>query len=371
MKKLHRKKNVLTGMIVKMTALGLGVALVLITAPTLAGKLSNLTALSAGISFWDGSIGLPAEEEITVTENKIDDLPINHDAGLLTMPDDPEPSEEPDTEETPAQTSEEEPPKKPDDAGKIIRKTFEGAGVNLGTGYLKNQTSLSTKEIQKLAKADLPFELTETDEPQVLIYHTHATESYMPYLCDWFDPSWKSRSTNDDKNMTAVGDVLQKKLEDAGIGVIHDKEHYDASYTGAYDRSRVMIEKYLKQYPSIKVVLDVHRDAIGNDPITAPATTIEGKPTAQVMIISCAGTKSKKIPNYKKNLTFAAQLQNQMEKDYPTLTRPILFSNRHYNQDLSTGALLIEVGSHGNTLNEAKNAIGFVGDSLIHLLKGQ
>lgn len=350
-----------------------GAGVVLLTAPMAADKLSGLTALSAGVSFWSGpgSISDVSGEDTTVSKTLIDGFPINDDAGLMT---DAVSSDTEDEEETSsASQKEEKVPDKPDDAGKIIRKTYSGgnssAYVKLDHGYVRNQTSLSYSEVKKLAESDLPFSLKDTDEPQVLIYHTHATESYMPFQLDWFDKSWKSRSTDDSKNMTAVGDVLEKKLTDAGIGVIHDREHYDASYTGAYDRSRVMIEKTLKKYPSIKVVLDVHRDAIGSDTITAPATTINGKSTAQVMIISCAGTKTKSVPNYKKNLTFACQLQNMMEQEYPTLTRPILFCNRHYNQDLSTGGLLIEVGSHGNTLEEAKNAIGLVGDSLIKLLK--
>lgn len=352
-----------------------GVGVILLTAPMVADKLSGLAALSAGVSFWSGPGSMTNLTDGTTTVNKtlIDGFPINDDAGLVT---DSEESKSDKEQEGSSETTESENqkiPKKPDDAGEIIRKTFSGgnssAYVKLEHGYVRNLTSLSNSDVKRLSTAKLPFALEDTNEPQVLIYHTHATESYMPYPVDWFDKSWKSRSTDDSKNMTSVGDVLEKKLTDAGIGVIHDKEHYDASYTGAYDRSKVMIEKMLKKYPSIKVVLDVHRDAIGNDPITAPVTKINGKSTAQVMIISCAGTSTKKIPNYKKNLIFACQLQNQMEKDNPTLTRPILFSNRHYNQNLSTGALLIEVGGHGNTLEEAKNAISLVGDSLVNLLK--
>ena len=341
-----------------------GAGAVFLTAPVMAEQLSGLTALSAGVSF--GGWGVE-QEQLQVEENPLDELPIHDGAGSLTAG-----GAASSTAEEEADAEPEDLPEKPEDAGQIIRETFGRAGGNVALehGYVKNQTELSAAEVKELAQAELPFSLTDTEEPQVLIYHTHATESYMPYQLDWFDKSWKTRSTDNSENMTAVGDVLAEKLEAAGIGVIHDKEHYDASYTGAYDRSRVMIEEYLEKYPSIRVVLDVHRDAIGSDPVKAPVTTINGKSTAQVMIISCAGTDEKPIPDYRENLTFACRLQNQMETDYPTLTRPLMFCYRHYNQDLSPGALLIEVGSHGNTLAEAKNAISCVGDSLIHLLKG-
>lgn len=370
--KLHFSKRRLKKLGFKLISAGICATLIVLSAPYVSDKLEGLTAASASVSFQSGEDFLAEYNgKADIGDDIMENFSINGDSGSLAEPEaqsDPVPP----TQTQPQQENTEIPPR-PDNAGSVLRKTLSagssGTFVPVGKGYVKNGTSLSYQEIQSIAGQKSSVTLESTSEPQVLIYHTHATETYLPYPTDWFDRSFNARSADDNNNMVAVGNVLEEKLKAAGIGVVHDKEHYDASYVGAYDRSRVNIEKYLKQYPSIKVVLDVHRDAIGSDPITAPVTTINGISTAQIMIISCAGTKSKAIPNYKQNLNFACALQNQMETDYPTLTRPILFGNRHYNQDLSAGALLLEVGGHGNTLQEAKNAISFAGDSLIRLLK--
>ena len=137
--------------------------------------------------------------------------------------------------------------------------------------------------------------------------------------------------------------------------MLHDREIYDyPSYNGSYERSNATVRAYLEKYPSIKVVLDVHRDAIEYDGKRVKAVAeVEGRQAAQVMII-CGADKNGNLPNFKKNLGFAAAWENAMESRYPGLTRPVLFDYRYYNQDLTTGSLLIEMGSHGNTLAEAQ-----------------
>ena len=117
-------------------------------------------------------------------------------------------------------------------------------------------------------------------------------------------------------------------------------------------------------------MLDVHRDAIiANDgTITAPVAEIDGKTAAQVMLIAGCDNGKMNHPNYLKNLSFAAALQTQMESDHPGLTRPVLFDYRYYNQSLTTGSLLIEVGGHANTLAQALYSAELIGDSLGRLL---
>ena len=116
------------------------------------------------------------------------------------------------------------------------------------------------------------------------------------------------------------------------------------------------MQQYLAQYPSIKVVLDVHRDAIEteNGSRMAPVCTVNGRQTAQVMIIcGCDNGTTVQLPDWRQNLRVAAAWERAMEGMYPGFTRPVLFSYRFYNQDLTTGSLLIEIGGHGNNLNEA------------------
>ena len=125
------------------------------------------------------------------------------------------------------------------------------------------------------------------------------------------------------------------------------------SYTGSYANSRAVVQQYLEKYPSIKIVLDVHRDAIETESGTrmAPvwARSGAGEQAAQVMIIcGCDNGGSVQLPNWRQNLRFAARWETAMEALYPGFTRPVLFSYRFYNQDLTTGSLLIEIGGHGN-----------------------
>ena len=170
-----------------------------------------------------------------------------------------------------------------------------------------------------------------------------------------------------------LGDILTKTLSDAGIGVLHDTTHHDASYNGAYDRSAATVKSYLEKYPSIKVVLDIHRDAIQPEEgvILRPVAEINGREAAQVMIISGCDDGTMNMPNYFSNLRFAAALQSSMEGMYPGLTRPVFFCYRKYNMDLSPGALLIELGSHGNTLEQVSYSAELVGNALVSLLQQQ
>lgn len=264
---------------------------------------------------------------------------------------------------------------RPVNAGSISRKTYSAGStkvyIPLKSGHIKNCTTLSHDEVRAAAEKKPQFTIKADKSPEVLIMHTHATESYQDRERSWYDKSYNSRTTDNTKNVISVGEKIKKQLEEAGIGTIHDKTQHDyPSYNGAYERSAVTVKRILKENPSIKVVLDIHRDAIqpSSDTMIAPVTTINGKKAAQVMIISGCDNGKLNMPNYLENLKFSAALQSQMEGDYPTLTRPVLFDYRKYNQDLTTGSILIEVGGHANTLEEAQYAGELIGNSLSRVL---
>ncbi len=244
---------------------------------------------------------------------------------------------------------------------------------NLKTaGQVQNLTSIPNETLESESRLRPAFNIELYGEPQVLIMHTHTTESFEPYERDAWDATFNYRTTDNSRNMVMVGDAIAEQLINVGISVIHDATIHDyPSYTGSYDRSRQTVQKLLAEYPSIKVVLDIHRDAISRDGvITQPTTEINGKKAAQVMIISGCDDGTMGMPNYMQNFHFACLLQQQMESDYPGLTRPILFDYRKYNQDLTTGSLLIEVGTHGNTLEQAAYAGELIGISLARTLSG-
>ncbi len=239
-------------------------------------------------------------------------------------------------------------------------------------GQVRNVTSVSGKKVLEESRLLPDFTVEKDGEPQVLIMHTHATESYEPYERDFYDASFNSRTTDKSMNMAAVGDKIAEQLEAAGIGVIHDTTLHDyPSYNGSYDLSRETVQKYLDEYPSIKVVLDVHRDAIERESgeRIAPIAEINGKNAAQVMIICGCDDGTMNMPDCMKNLRFACLLQRQMESDYPGLTRPVLFDYRKYNQDLTTGSILIEMGGHANSIEQAEYSGELVGKSLAKCLE--
>ncbi len=258
---------------------------------------------------------------------------------------------------------------------KIVRTTLTGYSGNKfisleGGGQVVNHTSVPNSQLLEESQLPPAFKVSVNEKPQVLIMHTHTTESYEPYVRENFDPSFNYRTTDETKNVIAVGEAICEKLENAGIEYIHDKTIHDyPSYTGAYERSAETVKAILEEYPSIKVVLDIHRDAIGTETsITQPVVEINEKESAQVMIISGCDDGTMGMPNYMFNFRFACRLQEQMETMYPGLTRPVLFDYRRYNQNLTTGSLLIEVGSHGNTLEQALYAGSLFGDALAQVL---
>ena len=251
---------------------------------------------------------------------------------------------------------------RPADAGTVTEQQFgHGSGekyIPCGAGSIKNNTRQTAADIAAEAAQPLPFAIEkDSAAPQVLIMHTHATEDYRLSAGLWFTPGDGARSTDRSINMCAVGRVMADTLNAAGINTLHDETLNDyPSYTGSYANSRAVVQQYLARYPSIKVVLDVHRDAIETESGSryAPVCMVDGRQAAQVMIIcGCDNGTTVQLPGWRQNLRFAAAWERSMEGMYPGFTRPVLFSYRFYNQDLTTGSLLIEIGGHGNNLNEA------------------
>ena len=236
---------------------------------------------------------------------------------------------------------------------------------------VKNTASAEI-DIQEELKAPLGFTIEKTDEPQVLIYHTHTTESYLPYDTGYFYESFFPRSTEQSENVCAVGEEIAKQLNAAGIKTIHDTTLHDyPSYSGAYDRSLETIEEYLRQYPTIKVVLDIHRDGIGTDTEKyKPVFTAEGRQGAQMMVLAGYNyDDSEEFADWEYNLRFALRIQQAAAKRCPEMMRPVNFSDFMYNMNVNTGSLLIEVGGEANTIEEARFSGYMMGKVLCDVLK--
>lgn len=261
--------------------------------------------------------------------------------------------------------------------GMVEEMTFHTAqGANYLTlpsgAQVRNCTQLDNDFVieQMNTPSDIKIDLS-SEEPQVLIMHTHASESYLINDSGYYDSTYTSRTTDASQSVVAVGRRIAERLAENGICVIHDGTLHDHPYyNGAYARAEETVKQILAAYPSIKVVLDIHRDGIEETDGTrvAAVTEINGREAAQVMIISAASDDYYYVPDYLENFRFACLLQNSMETTAPGITRPILFEYCQYNQHLSTGSLLIEVGSHGNTLEQALYTGELIGESIANAL---
>ena len=208
-------------------------------------------------------------------------------------------------------------------------------------------------------------------EPTVLILHSHATESYVNQ--GEYQETTPYRTLDTNYNMVSIGDVLGFWLESAGIGVVHDKSLHDSpSYSDAYENSRASAQTYLQQHPSIRLILDLHRDSVedadGNQ-VRYTLQTPEGTAAKLMLVVGtdAGGLTHSKWPE---NMALAVKLQALLEKENPGICRPISFRTQRFNQDLSTGALLLEMGSAGNTREEVLRSTKLLADAIITLAKG-
>lgn len=251
-----------------------------------------------------------------------------------------------------AESAEEELP----DAVQAVALTLSGSAV-------KNRTGIDV-DLGALAAEGLDLRL-EAGQPQALIFHTHSSEAYTQDEYDKYVASDPYRTEDKRYSVIRVGDKLAEKLESCGLTVLHDREIYDyPSYTGSYTRSGAAVEQYLKDYPSIRIVIDLHRDAIGSgDVVYKTNATLSGRSSAQVMLLVGTGENGLWHPYWRENLKLAMYLKAAADEAYPSLTRPIELVSERYNQQLSTGMMILEVGSSGNTLREALTAIELFGET--------
>lgn len=198
--------------------------------------------------------------------------------------------------------------------------------------------------------------------PTVLIVHTHATETYTGQDIAY---SGSYRTLDTEQNMVSIGEEVARVLKARGISVIHDKTLHDhPSYTAAYGNSRETIEACLQKYPSIRLVLDIHRDAsgsTGSELITS--ATSGGQRSAQLMMV--VGTRS---DGWQENLSLALKLSALLEQENPGICRPVDLRTERFNVDLSAGSLLVEVGAAGNTHEEAVIAANALAQAVAELL---
>ncbi|MBQ4160120.1 MAG: stage II sporulation protein P [Clostridia bacterium] len=233
-------------------------------------------------------------------------------------------------------------------------KNTEGANKQI---FVDNATSYDINIAQLLSE---PLQLkTSADVPRVLIVHTHTTESYTPEGQDYYAPSDSTRTQDKTQNVVRVGEEIARTLTEKGINVLHDTTINDyPSYNGSYTKTLGIIEWYLERYPSIQIVLDIHRDGMTRSDGTKLKVTadIHGEKAAQVMLVIGTNEGGLTHENWRENLKLGLRVQDKLTSLYPKLARPLNLRKERFNQHATPGSMIVEVGTDGNTLAEAITA---------------
>lgn len=225
-------------------------------------------------------------------------------------------------------------------------------------------------DLKALLERSLEWDL-RGEEPKVLILHTHTTESYTK-AGENYGETARYRTLEEKYNMLSIGEAVAEVLLDAGIGVIHDREIHDyPSYNGSYVHARASTSRILEAYPSVCLVLDLHRDASesGGSQMRTEAV-IDGAAGAQLMFVVGTDVSRQSHENWEENLALALKLQVMLQQLSPGIMRPLNLRAQRFNQDLSPGALLVEIGAAGNTRQEALAAARKLGEALVNLAGG-
>jgi stage II sporulation protein P len=246
--------------------------------------------------------------------------------------------------------------------GKVKEMSIVNTGIQYENIWVKNTNKNHSIDVaQELAKKP-SVKIVKNSSPQVLIYHTHTTEAF----------AGVTRSRDPSKGVVAVGEQIAAQLKAAGINTVHDTTiHDDPMFNGSYDRSKVTMQNNLKKYPGLQVTIDLHRDSMTQSDGTRikPTVVINGKKAAQIMIISgCDDDGTLNFPNWEYNLRLAVRFQKSLSDLYPGLVRPLNFLPRKYNQNMTKGSLLIEIGTDVNTLEEATYSGELLGKALVDTL---
>ena len=215
-------------------------------------------------------------------------------------------------------------------------------------------TSSYQPDLQTLLTQPLSYDL-EGEGPAVLILHTHTTESYTSTAGQEYESAGEYRTLDENYNMLRVGAEVARILEEAGIGVIQDRTLHDyPSYNDAYRNAAEAAAAYVAEYPGIRLILDLHRDAAETDSgQMVTRAEVEGEASAQLMMVVGTDGGGLNHPQWQENLSLALKLQVVLEKENPGICRDLALSWQRFNQHFAPGALLVEVGAAGNTLDQA------------------
>ena len=242
-------------------------------------------------------------------------------------------------------------------------------GGLMGIGIMER--SRQPLVIEVIAQAEMPAELPEDEsKPRVLLYHTHTWEAYEMTPETQYAPTETWRTRDERYNMIRIGEALAQALEALGFAVEHDKTAFEPpNLSSAYTRSLEMIKERLARGEQYDYIFDVHRDAYSGPYNGANSVQAEGKRIAYVMMLVGKGTGATNSgfderPDWPKNLDLAQRITDSMNAQVKGVSREVKIKPGRFNQHVSTGALLVEVGNNKNTLEEALAACPVIAQAI-------
>ena len=255
------------------------------------------------------------------------------------------------------------PPVQPPRGIQLTERDADAVQLNNFTDY--------EPDIKTFLCSALDWDLTGS-QPTVLILHTHATESYTQQPGEIYEENSDYRTFNPSYNMLSIGEELTRVLTAGGIHVLHDRTLHDyPSYSGSYNHARQTIRAYLEAFPSIQMVIDLHRDALDfhTDPQLTTLADVGGQRSAQLMLVA-GSDHNVSYTGWDANFALGVKLTAVLEKMYPGITRPIQLRQQRFNLDMSPGSILVEVGANGNTHPEAITAVRALGAAILAMAQG-
>ncbi len=239
--------------------------------------------------------------------------------------------------------------------------------------YIKNSSSLQI-DYRDYLKREIDPTLKNEGDYEVLIIHTHGTEAYTPKGVFYCDAGYYPRSDDKSENVIGIGDVFERIFIEAGIKTLHCEVPIDkSSYSKSYENAAKIIKEFIRDYPTIRYIFDVHRDsvALSSGEKVKAVTAVNGRIAAQVMFVIGTDKLVRANSNWGDNFALAIRLQLALNEKYAEFVRPINLKQGAYNQFYTPFSILIEVGCDGNTFEEAEYSAGLTAHEIVHILKGE
>ena len=256
----------------------------------------------------------------------------------------------------------------PEGATPIV--SYDLAHIGQGIGLLNNETFYKPN-VNELLERDVTSAATQ--EPLVLVLHTHTSEGYLSHTAPYLegDLGKITYTKNEEQNMLAIGKAFIAALHKNGITAIHCTVMHDASgLAGSYERAAQSIQFFREHYPSIRYVVDLHRDAIltTEGEYVRAVTEIDGQNVAQILPVIGSNAGGWAHDGWEGNLALALQMRQALNQNDTSLCRPVMLRNNTYNQEMAPFAILLEIGTGANSIDEAVAAATLAGEAFARVI---